>query len=124
MISFQRKVYEIVRKIPKGKVLTYKEIGELAGRPRAWRAVGNILNKNQDPKIPCHRIIKSDGRIGGYNKGVREKVVLLKKEGVKIEEEGKNRRINLGTKFPSNMLDIGCLTFFTNNLFLRKQFGQ
>lgn len=78
--SFQEKICEIVRKIPKGKVLTYKEIAEIAERPKAWRAVGNILNKNKDPKIPCHRVIRSDGKIGGYNKGTKRKKELLIKE--------------------------------------------
>ena len=81
---FQEKIYKIVRKIPKGKVLTYKELAKLAGKPRAFRAVGNILNKNQDPKIPCHRVIRSDGRLGGYNRGVYKKRFLLQQEGVKI----------------------------------------
>ena len=57
MTLFQKKVYEVVKKIPKGKVLTYKEATRLAGKPRAWRAVGNILSKNRNPKIPCHRVI-------------------------------------------------------------------
>ena len=61
--------------------MTYKEVAELAGRPRAFRAVGNILNKNRDKKIPCHRAIRSDGEIGGYNLGKKKKLVLLKKEG-------------------------------------------
>ena len=89
MISFREKVYKAVRKIPKGKVMTYKEVSQKIGYPKAYRAVGNVLNRNRDPKIPCHRVIKSDGKIGGYNKGVREKVLLLKKEGVKIEEGGR-----------------------------------
>ena len=64
--------------------MTYKEVARLAGRPRAYRAVGNILNKNRNPKIPCHRVIRSNGKIGGYNKGTRKKQELLKKEKVLI----------------------------------------
>jgi len=79
--NFKQKVFKIVKKIPRGKVLTYKEVAEKAGKPRAWRAVGNILAKNKNPTIPCHRVIRSDGEIGGYNKGRREKRELLKKEG-------------------------------------------
>ena len=79
--SFQEKVYAVIRQIPKGKVLTYKEVARRAGRPRAFRAVGNILNKNFDPKIPCHRVIRSDGKLGGYNRGVGEKIRRLKAEG-------------------------------------------
>lgn len=84
MISFKEKVYQIVKKIPKGKALTYKKVAELAGSPQAWRAVGNILNKNKDKKIPCHRVIRSDGKIGGYKEGSKKKLFLLKREGVKI----------------------------------------
>lgn len=84
MALFQEKVHGIVRKIPKGEVLTYKKVAELAGSPRAFRAVGNILNKNRNPKIPCHRVIRSDGNLGGYNQGVDKKAFLLKQEGVKI----------------------------------------
>jgi len=79
-IGFKEKVFEIVKKIPRGKVLSYKEIAQLAGRPLAFRAVGNILNKNCDPKVPCHRVIRRDGKIGGYNRGVKKKTELLKKE--------------------------------------------
>ena len=84
--NFKNKVYSIVRKIPRGKVLTYKMVAKLAGSPRAWRAVGNILNKNRDRKIPCHRVIRSDGKIGGYNKGSKQKFALLKKEGMIIKD--------------------------------------
>ncbi|HRY63422.1 MAG TPA: MGMT family protein [Patescibacteria group bacterium] len=83
--SFEQAVLVIVKEIPKGKVLTYKQVAKLAGRPRAYRAVGNILNKNYDPKIPCHRVIRSDGRVGGYNRGRKMKALKLKKEGVKFK---------------------------------------
>lgn len=82
--SFQKRVFQVVRKIPKGKVLTYKEVAKLAGFPKAWRAVGNILNKNKNPEIPCHRVIESSGEIGGYNKGTNKKALLLKKENAII----------------------------------------
>jgi len=78
---FKEKVYEIVKKIPKGKVMTYEEVAKMAGRPKAYRAVGNILNRNYDSKIPCHRVIRSDQKTGGYNRGPDEKIKLLKKEG-------------------------------------------
>ena len=78
--TFRDRVLEVVRRIPRGRVLTYREVAAVAGRPRAYRAVGNILNRNRDPKVPCHRVIKSDGRIGGYNRGVRQKKMMLGKE--------------------------------------------
>lgn len=80
--SFADKVYAVVRKIPKGKVLTYKEVARLAGSPKASRAVGNILHKNFDPQIPCHRVIRTDGNLGGYNRGAVEKRRKLIEEGV------------------------------------------
>lgn len=85
MTLFQEKVYKVVKKIPQGKTLTYKQVAAAAGSPRAFRAVGNVLNKNIDAQIPCHRVIKSDGKPGGYNKGVDKKTFLLSQEGVKIK---------------------------------------
>ena len=82
---FKERVLKIVKKIPRGKVLTYKKVAEIARNPRAFRAVGNILNKNRSPKIPCHRVIRSDGKVGRYNKGVKQKILLLRKENVKLE---------------------------------------
>ncbi len=84
-MSFKERVLKIVKKIPRGKVLTYKKVAELAKNPRAFRAVGNILNKNRSPKIPCHRVIRSDGKVGRYNRGVKQKILLLRKENVKLE---------------------------------------
>lgn len=89
MTSFQKRVYKIVKQIPRGEVLSYKEVARLAGKLRAWRAVGNILNKNQDPKIPCHRVIRFDGGVGGYRSGQRRKIELLKKEGLKVRSSRK-----------------------------------
>jgi methylated-DNA-[protein]-cysteine S-methyltransferase len=82
--SFAQHVYDIVRKIPKGKTLTYRQVATAAGRPRAFRAVGNILNKNRDPKVPCHRVVRSDGTTGGYAWGATKKRRRLKQEGAKI----------------------------------------
>lgn len=84
MTGFKEKIFSIVRRIPKGKTLTYKQVAVKAGRPRAFRAVGNILNTNYDPKIPCHRVIRSDGKVGGWNRGGAKKIRLLKKEGFPI----------------------------------------
>jgi len=66
-------------------VSTYKQVALASGSPLAWRAVGNILNKNKDSQIPCHRVIKSNGKIGGYNRGAKKKRILLKKESVLIK---------------------------------------
>jgi methylated-DNA-[protein]-cysteine S-methyltransferase len=88
MLPFQEKVFQVVKQIPKGKILTYKSVAQKAGSPKAYRAVGNILNKSASwrTKIPCHRVIKSDGRIGGYRYGKNKKASLLKKEGIKLKK--------------------------------------
>ena len=78
--TFREKVFAVVRKIPKGKTLAYKEVARRAGNVKAARAVGSILKTNHNPKIPCHRVIRSDGKPGGYNRGAREKWKLLFKE--------------------------------------------
>lgn len=83
-MSFKEKVLKIVGSIPKGKTMAYKEVAEKAGSPRAFRAVGNILNKNYDKSIPCYRVIRSDGSIGGYNRGSKKKEGLLKKENARF----------------------------------------
>jgi O-6-methylguanine DNA methyltransferase len=80
-LSFAEKVRAVVARIPKGKTMTYKQVAEKAGSPNASRAVGSILKKNYDPAIPCHRVIRSDGVAGEYNRGRAQKIALLKKEG-------------------------------------------
>ncbi|MFA6973934.1 MAG: MGMT family protein [Parcubacteria group bacterium] len=79
--TFHQKVLRIVARIPKGETRTYQEIARRAGSSLACRAVGNILHKNMDREIPCHRVIRSDGKIGGYNRGPKKKEGLLKREG-------------------------------------------
>lgn len=82
MTSFSEDVHQVVRTIPKGKVMTYGEVAIAAGYPGAARAVGTILSKNYDPDIPCHRVIRSDGKPGNYNRGgVDQKTIILKAEG-------------------------------------------
>lgn len=80
MMPFRQKVLDIVRNIPKGEVWTYQKVAALAGNERAARAVGNILSKNYDPQIPCHRVMRRDGGLGGYNRGLERKKQLLKEE--------------------------------------------
>ncbi|MDP8889299.1 MAG: MGMT family protein [Thermoproteota archaeon] len=76
-------VYNIVSQIPEGKVTTYGDIARALGHPRASRVIGRILNNNPNPIVtPCHRVIKSDGNIGGYAFGKVRKKELLKKEGL------------------------------------------
>lgn len=80
-MSFEEQVYNVVKQIPKGSVLTYKEVAILAGSPHAYRAVGTVLKKNFHPDIPCHRVIRSDGKLGEYNRGIKQKEIKLKEEG-------------------------------------------
>ena len=85
MTEFERDVLLATFEIPRGRVSTYKQIAERVGRPRAYRAVGNALHKNPlAPIIPCHRVVKSDGALGGYGGGVEAKRLLLEEEGIKI----------------------------------------
>ena len=84
--AFSQKVWEVVCVIPKGKVMTYAMVAKLAGFPGAARAVGTLMSKNFDLKRPCHRVVRSDGQIGQYNRGEKKKLELLRKEGVVIEQ--------------------------------------
>jgi methylated-DNA-[protein]-cysteine S-methyltransferase len=82
--SFRSKVLEIVSKIPKGKIMTYKQVAILAGNPLASRAVGAIMNKNRSPQVPCHRIVSSDGWLRGFAWGLNKKKEILQQEGIEI----------------------------------------
>lgn len=89
-MTFTEKVLRVVGKIPRGKVLTYKQVAKKAGSEKAVRAVGNILSKNGDRTVPCHRVVKSDGSVGEYNYLLKkDKKVILESEGVKFDKNGK-----------------------------------
>ena len=82
--QFQLKVWSYLKKIPKGKVKTYAQVAKAIGKPKAVRAVANAIGKNPfPPKIPCHRVVRSDGKLGGYSAkgGIKTKKKLLKNEG-------------------------------------------
>ena len=84
---FQKKVWNYLKKIPKGRVKTYKQVAIGINRPKSARAVANACAKNPyAPKIPCHRVIRSDGKLGGYSGkgGTKQKLRLLKSENVAI----------------------------------------
>lgn len=81
---FQERCYKILNKVPKGKVTTYKELAK-ALNSKAYRAVGSAMNKNPYfPKVPCHRVINSDGKVGKYANGTKKKIKILKEEGIEI----------------------------------------
>ena len=90
--SFNSRCYEILKKVPKGKVTTYKALAHVLNT-KAYRAIGNAMNQNPyAPKVPCHRVIKSNGEIGGFASGTNRKIEMLKKEGIVV----KNNRVDLG----------------------------
>ncbi len=84
--EFEREVLVVTFRIPKGKVSTYKRIADKVGRPRAYRAVASALKKNPlHPVVPCHRVVRSDGRFGGEKKNAEARRKLVEKEGIPIE---------------------------------------
>jgi len=95
MTEFQRKVLRLLMKIPKGKVTTYREIAKALGNTHLTRAVGNAVRNNPYPvRIPCHRVIRSSGEIGGFDgaltgENVERKIKLLTEEGVHIDDTGR-----------------------------------
>jgi len=83
---FERDVLVATFEIPKGRVSTYKRIAERIGRPKAYRAVGNALHRNPlAPIVPCHRVVKSEGRIAGNKKGIEARRRLLEEEEIPLE---------------------------------------
>ena len=108
-MRLSEKVYATVSLIPRGKVATYADIARAVGRARAWRAVGNILNKNRSSSVPCHRVVRFDGFVGGFGfpGDTTEKERRLLKEGIAIREG----RIHLETfrisSFRSLLKDSG-----------------
>ena len=86
--SFDQTCYDLLHEIPKGKVTTYREIAHALGT-KAYRAVGQALNRNRNlVKVPCHRVVQSNGELGGYAKGPGRKLELLRQEGVDVSESG------------------------------------
>ncbi len=90
MKKFSDKILRVINEIPKGKVTTYKILSEKIGYKKAYRAAGNALNRNSNLiKIPCHRVIRSNGAVGGYKLGKKKKIAILKKEGIMINRQGR-----------------------------------
>ncbi len=81
--TFEARVLAVVRRIPRGRVLTYGDIAARAGRPRAWRAVGTIMRTCRFPTVPCHRVVAAGGRLGGYSDPLRKRQ-LLQDEGIVV----------------------------------------
>ncbi|MFO8016480.1 MAG: MGMT family protein [Candidatus Woesearchaeota archaeon] len=92
-MSFDKKVWNLTRRIPPGRVTTYGLIAKKLGT-KAYRAVGNALNRNRDKRVPCHRVVKSTGEVGGFAGGTKEKTRMLRKEGVRVKRWAKEDRID------------------------------
>ena len=92
MNSFREKVYNTVKKIPKGRVATYLAVARKIGNPLAVRAVGNALGKNRSKEVPCHRVVRSNLSVGGYVWGNKRKIQILRKEGVIISNGMVNKK--------------------------------
>ena len=100
MKSFSSKIYSLLKKVPKGKVTTYKALAEAAGT-KAYRAVGQVMNRNPygilrckgKNMVPCHRVVASNGHLHGFAHGLKKKAELLKKEGIRIKN---NKIVNFG----------------------------
>ena len=87
MTKFQSECYEALKKVPKGKVITYAGLARMVGRPKAHRAVGSAMNKNPyAPQVPCHRVVKSNGDLGGFATDIKVKIKRLQKEGVVVSD--------------------------------------
>jgi len=85
-LNLEQKVYKKLLEVPKGKITTYSELSKAVGIKNGQRFIGNVMNKNPYPAIiPCHRVVKSDGSIGGYTYGKKVKTKMLTQEGVKIK---------------------------------------
>ena len=86
--SFENSVWQIIKKVPAGRVTTYKLIAQAIGKPNSSRAVGNALNKNSDaPYTPCHRVVAATGHIGGYRFGKSRKKKILESEGISFKKD-------------------------------------
>lgn len=86
-MNFENQCYKLLNKVPKGKVTTYKAIAQKLNS-KAYRAVGQAMNKNPHaPRVPCHRVINSDGKLGGYAHGIERKIKMLKQEGIEIKDD-------------------------------------
>ena len=87
LTKFEREVLHVLEFVPRGKVVSYGDLAKKIGNPQSSRAVGNALHKNPcAPKIPCHRVVKGNGLLGGFASGAKKKMALLKKEGIEIKK--------------------------------------
>lgn len=87
-MDFQKKVLFLLTKIPPSKVTTYSELARAAGKPKVWRLVGKILSQNKEPdKYPCYKVVRADGSLGGYSRGLEEKIRRLQQDGISVNQK-------------------------------------
>lgn len=85
MKNFDEKFHAVLRKVPRGKVTTYGALAKAVGCPKGGRAVGNAMNKNPSaPQVPCHRVVRSDGKVGGFASGSTTRIKMLEAEGIEV----------------------------------------
>ncbi len=102
-LAFNELVWSKLKQIPRGRVTTYAVLAGVCGSPRAYRAVGNAVHRNPNaPRVPCHRVIRSDGQLGGYALGQAAKARILRQEGIRIGPKNKveNLKKVMYSKFP------------------------
>ena len=86
-MNFNERCYSILRKVPRGKVVTYGDLAKAAGSPKAARAVGNAMNRNPyAPQVPCHRVVGANGTMVGFASGIAKKIKMLKEEGIEVKD--------------------------------------
>jgi O-6-methylguanine DNA methyltransferase len=105
-LNFSQRVWRLTAQIPRGRVSTYGLIAKALGQPRASRAVGNALNANPNaPRVPCHRVVRSTGQLGGYADGTAKKAKILRQEGLRIaRKNGIYKVVNFGEIMYSGFL--------------------
>ena len=85
--KFANSIWQALKKVPRGQVVSYGDLAKAVGKPKAARAVGNALHINPyAPQVPCHRVVKNDGSLGGFAHGLDKKIALLRREGVKVKD--------------------------------------
>ncbi len=98
IMEFCERIWDVIKSVPKGKVTTYMIIANHIGS-KAYRAVGNACNRNRSSDVPCHRVVRSDGKLGGFNRGSLLKAKILRSEGIDIKNGKINNLDNVMFKF-------------------------
>lgn len=108
--NFSDGVYGVVKRVSCGRVVTYKDIAVAIGSPYSVRAVGNALHKNRSLRIPCHRVVRSDGNVGGYVYGTKRKIKILQEEKIKITKGKVDKRFMINPALDRRALNSAAST--------------